>query len=141
MLAAPDNDGDSDAEIDEVVLNTPDRSYPTLSLFNANARSLGPKIASLVVAFEELGLNAAIVSETWMQEDSEMSEISMELSAGHGLKMILRNRVQTASNGRKYGGVAIITDTNKASFKEFLLHNPAEFEVLAATAKIKGVAG
>lgn len=57
MLAAPDNNEDSDVEIDEVVPNTRERSYPVLSLFNANARSLGPKITSLIVAIKELGLN------------------------------------------------------------------------------------
>ena len=110
-----------------------------LTIFNANVRSLGPKISSLIVAFEELGMNAAVVSETWMQQDSEISEIAAELSAGHALYMQLRNRTQMAANGRKYGGVAIISDTNKASFKEFPLLNRGDFEVLASTAKLKGV--
>ena len=79
------------------------------------------------------------MTETWLQEDTEMAEIIQELDAGHGLFTFLKNRPTAAANGRKYGGVAIITNQVRASYKPFPLANPLDYEVVAATTKMKGI--
>ena len=142
LLAAPDmSPGSNDRNVNsnENDENKSDDDYPAFSVLNANARSLGPRINSLVAAFKELGQNTAVVTEAWLQEDSEMTELREQLSAGHGLDTKERNRSVVAANGRKYGGVAIVTDKNRASFKDFTLNNPGDFEVLAAVSKLKGI--
>ena len=80
-----------------------------------------------------------VVTETWLQDDSEMDELATNLEAGHGLRMLVRNRTTIAANGRKYGGVAIVSNNNKAGLQPFTLDSRKDFEVVAASTRIKGV--
>lgn len=68
-----------------------------------------------------------------------MLEFVEELDAGHGLATMPRNRSTVAANGRRYGGVAIISDKIRSNFVPFPLVNALDFEVVAATSKLKGV--
>ena len=45
-----------------------------LSFIVTNARSLAPKIDSLVDSFEELELSFAVISESWLRQDERMNE-------------------------------------------------------------------
>ena len=110
------------------------------SLVNANARSLGPKLESLIDCFDEAKLDFAFVTETWLQESARVDFLD-NMATGHNLSFICRNRQTAASNGRQYGGVAIISRDRITSLKEFRLANPENYEIVAAHGRVHGVTG
>ena len=65
----------------------------------------------------------------------------VDLSAKHGLSTIHRTRTDSAANGRRYGGVALIYKSRTASLKTFEIYNPEDHEVLVATGTAKGLRG
>lgn len=113
---------------------------PTVSFINANARSLTPKIPSLFDCFQSKLLDLAVVTETWLQ-DREIEPTRDLLSGFYSLGLVARNRETAATNGLRYGGVGLIFRKKTASFKEFALHNPDSFEVLASVGRVTGLKG
>ena len=77
-----------------------------------NARSLAPKIQSLIEYFEEFGSCFCLVSESWIVDANGLEEQLDELEGGTGLKVIYKNRPpKTSRNKTKRtggGGVAIV---------------------------------
>ena len=117
------------------------RSPRSLSFLNTNARSLGPKITSLSDCFSEKWLDFATVTETWFQSSAGREEIEQELIHGHALGLISCKRSRVASNGRQYGGVALVFRKKTTSFERFNLQNLEDYELLAAVGKVSGVKG
>ena len=105
-------------------------------IINCNARSLCPKIESLVECFEEMDGTVGVVSETWIRDGAE--DLVERLSEGDGLGFISRKRSQPASNGVTYGGVAVLWRKSACSLKEFAFPNPLDFEVVVATGSLRG---
>ena len=77
------------------------------TFLNTNARSLCPKLESLLIAVEETSAALAIVTETWMRDGEDLEDVRVDLSEGHGLDMICRNR-PVGDNRLAHGGVAVL---------------------------------
>ena len=107
-----------------------------LNFICANARSLGPKINSLIDYFDELDLAFAIISETWFKQGNGLENLTTDLKYGHGLKLINKTR-PTRPNGQTIsgGGVAIIVKNSLAHLKPYNLKK-TNYEVVAAAGKL-----
>ena len=84
-----------------------------LSILLTNARSLSPKIESLIDIFQELDIMAGIITESWFQD----SKNELDFEKGTGLNMIVKNRsfkrkVTRCNKPKKGGEVAIIYNTS-----------------------------
>ena len=116
-------------------------SCVSLSFINSNARSLRPKLQSLDDCFQEKRLDFATLTETWFQDGRDFEIMKADLTDKYGLGILARNRDRAASNGRLYGGVAFLYRKSRGSFKEFVLQNPDEHEILACVGSLKGIKG
>ena len=63
-----------------------------LTLINTNARSLRPKVKSLIDNIQELEATFAVVTETWFSEGTQLERETENLLLGSGLSMLTRNR-------------------------------------------------
>ena len=123
------------------MLTTKNSSPRSITFINANARSLMPKLDSLGDCFHEKKLDFATLTETWFSESDRLDGVVADLKDQYGLGILVRNRAAIATNGRKYGGVALVYRLRTSNFKEFTLHNPDNHEVLACVGKIHGIKG
>ena len=105
-------------------------------MINTNARSLSPKIISLVHGFEEMNLNIAVITETWFPKGQALEQKAEDLLLGEGLRMAARSREPGAA-GFSHGGVAVIWN-NTVSLSKHSFPNPEQFEILALTGTIHG---
>ena len=64
----------SEDENDNNISNVVTKPGSRINFILTNARSLAPKISSLIHSFEDLDLDFAIVSESWLKQDSRMNE-------------------------------------------------------------------
>ena len=81
-------DGDDvDNDNGENIKNT------NLTIINTNARSLCPKITSLIDCLDELEGSLAVVTETWLADGEALEADVVDLAAGAGLGMIHKNRL------------------------------------------------
>ena len=83
------------------------KDEPSFTMINTNARSLCPKINSLIDCFEELGVTVGVVTETWLSDGEGLEDDVQDLAHGAGLDMLYRNR-PTNDRGYSHGGVAIL---------------------------------
>ena len=110
------------------------------SIFLTNERSLSPKIASLIDFYNEMGVTAGIIMESWFQNSQELDRDLQDLELGTGLKTIYKNRGARNTTARyagrqlRGGGVAIIFDTSKIDLKEHKIANN-KYEMVAASGK------
>ena len=82
----------TDNSSDNVTTNSgEDNEHYELNTLLSNARSLSPKIKSLIINFEEVDLHVAIITESWLADGEKLDRDLEELEGGTGLKMILRN--------------------------------------------------
>ena len=100
-------------------------------IINTNARSLCPKITSLIDCFDELNAHVGVITETWLTDREGLEEDVQDLAHGTGLGMIYRNRPSN-DRGFSHGGVAIIYKSGECAFTEVKMANPDNFEVLPA---------
>ena len=107
-----------------------------MRVINTNARSLCPKIDSLVDVMEESDASLAVVTETWLKDGDRLDEDVDGLSRGAGIGMLYKNR-KPLQNGVSYGGVAILLDERIGSFKKAKV-NDRGHEVSVAAGSIKG---
>ena len=63
-----------------------------INIINTNARSLCPKIDSLIDCFEEMDVTLGIVTETWLADGESLDRDIQDLAKGAGLDMICLNR-------------------------------------------------
>ena len=73
MLDRVFNDA-NDEITDHTTDEEPMRNKFDLTLINTNARSLCPKVNSLITCFEELEASLAIVTETWLTDGERLSD-------------------------------------------------------------------
>ena len=103
---------------EEAQLNKSIRLKNIVTFAVVNARSLAPKLDSLVENFEELDIAFAIVTETWFVEGPIYNQSVEELNLGHGIASICHNR--KASAGRNTGGgVAIMAKKSLVSLANY----------------------
>lgn len=101
-----------------------------LTIINTNARSLCPKIDSLVACFEELRAHIAIVTETWFKDGPALDSDLLDLEHATGLGAVTLNRPPNPVTGVSHGGVAVFFRKSFASFKTINIANPDAFEIL-----------
>ena len=109
-----------------------------LTLINTNARSLAPKIDSLIDCFDEMSVDIAVVTETWFREGQELRQDLEDLELGAAISTIVRCREPNPTTGVAHGGVAILYKKRIGTFKEIKIDNPERYEVLPAVGTIKG---
>ena len=97
-----------------------DQKYNSINLMLTNARSLSSKILSLLEYFEEMKLDIAIITESWLADGAALESNLVDLEYGTDLKVVYKNRpVKRASRRRTAGGgVALIYNKNRCNFKE-----------------------
>ena len=107
-----------------------------INFITTNARSLSPKINSLVDCFSDLDISFAIITESWLKHNKEMKEGYYDLELGEGMKIIHRSR--RSNRGRNAGGgVAIVYDKDRIKLKEFKFRH-GKSEIVCATGKLPG---
>ena len=103
-----------------------------------NARSLTPKIHDLIINFEELDLNVAIISESWLKEGKKLRNDLDDLEFGSNLRTIHKSR--KSRRGRTAGGgICIIFNKSKIHLKERNIRR-GKSEIVCATGNIPTVA-
>ena len=108
-----------------------------ISVINTNARSLCPKIDSLIDCFEELDVTLGVVTETWLASGTSLDKDIKDLVQGAGLGMICLNR-DPNDRGVAHGGVAVVHDTARCTLQRLDLPNPDKFEVLVTLSNVAG---
>ena len=96
-----------------------------------------PKINSLVDCISDMEASIATITETWFTDGDPLEEDAQDLFHRAGLKILYRNR-EANNRGFSHGGVAIVYKDSLCSLKRMKLHNPGNFEVVAATGVLKG---
>ena len=125
----------SDAENDDEEEN---KDYSTqFNVINTNARSLCPKIDSLIDCFGEMDAKIGIITETWLADGESLERDIRDLANGAGLGMVCLNRKEN-NRGVAHGGVAIVSNTATCSLTRLDLPNPEGFEVLVTSSNIQG---
>ena len=93
-----------------------------------NARSLAPKITSLIDMIHERDLTFAVVTETWFVSGKRLCAELTDIETAAGVKIIAKNRNRRLSG--RGGGVCFAYRTSVSSFKEEKLKNASKFELL-----------
>ena len=102
----------------------------SIDIILSNARSLLPKLDSMVEIMQELECEISIVTETWFKSGTELDKKLAEMQAQTGYGVVKRNR----GIGRG-GGVAIIYKKGDLQMTE--IKTSSNYEVVAAMKKVK----
>ena len=86
-----DDDGSSDVTREDSG-NKNSNSVFNFTIINANARSLCPKIVSLLDCLEELKVGVGIVTETWMADRATLEDDVDDLVQCSGYGMLYKKR-------------------------------------------------
>ena len=113
------------------------RAVSDFTIVNTNARSLCPKIHSLVDCFSELRTDIAIITETWLTSGVLLDEDIEDLRLGAGIGLLVRNR-NPGARGFAHGGVAIAFHELTCSFRPIPINKPDHYKVLVALGNIPG---
>ena len=108
-----------------------------INFMNTNARSLCPKIQSLIDSFSELQLTFATITETWLADGDGLDQDLEDLTLGSGISLICKNRSRN-HRGVAHGGVALAYRADAVTFKEVVIPNPDSFEVLVTIGNMRG---
>ena len=98
----------------------------TFNIIYANARSLCPKIHSLIDCFNELDADVAIITETWLTSSPTLDKDIEDLFLGAGIGLLVRSR-DPGSRGFSHGGVGLAFRSQSCTFREIHVHNPDNF--------------
>ena len=102
-----------------------------------NARSLSPKIESLIDFVNEMEITVGIITESWFKDGPELEKDLKDIELGTGLKIVYKNRARKKGTARygnqktKGGGVALIFNSNKINLTEHKISGN-KFELVAA---------
>ena len=70
-----------------------DKNYNfRFTILNTDARSLSPKITSLIDCFDEMDDSVAVITETWLSDGVGLEEDVEQLQAGTDISTITLNR-------------------------------------------------
>ena len=109
-----------------------------INIINSNARSLRPKVNSLIDCMKELSATFAVITETWFANGSALELETENLLLGSGIDMLVRNREPTPG-GLSHGGVAVLSFANRTKMKIYPFANPDNYEVLPVAATVHGL--
>ena len=113
-------------------------SEHSLNFMLTNARSLKPKLDSMVDAFESLSLDFLCVTETWFKGGKELAGAISDLQGKSGISIIHKSRDGRART--RGGGVAIASDSNSCNFKRRTLGVAAKgLEIVCVTGRVKKI--
>lgn len=117
-----------------------ENEYDCIKYMLTNSRSLSPKVLSLVAYFEELELDLALITESWLADGSRLDQDIAELEHGTDLSVLYKNRPLKPNSRRRTsgGGVALVYNKIKCQFKEVRLKNN-RFEMICARGVINGL--
>ena len=108
-----------------------------ITIVNANARSLCPKINSLIDCLEEMDAAVGIVTEIWLTDGDSLKEDLADLSAGAGVGLLCKNRPPNAA-GISHGGVAIAYRIGACAAREPVLQNQDNYKVIVGVITLAG---
>ena len=111
-----------------VLSSNNDCNFNRLDFLYTNARSLAPKITSLIELFDNWNLHFAAVTETWLADCGRYRRNVQKLEDKENLVMVTKNR---KSRG---GGVAIIYNKSKIILKPLNVRKN-NFELVAAVGR------
>ena len=118
--------------------NDPYNEFGNMKFVLTNARSLMPKLHSLVDCFTEMSLTMALVTETWLH-DGNFDAFKDVLINEHKLNVIYKNRPKKKDGTTVTGGEAtIIYDPQKIHLKEYKLKK-SNHEIVAAYGKLPNI--
>ena len=103
---------EDDTAVEDPVDKTNKELCTPLNIINTNARSLCPKINSLIDCFEELDITLGVVTETWLASGDSLDKDVQDLARGAGLNMVCLNR-DVGGRGVAHGGVAVVASTSR----------------------------
>ena len=121
--------------------NSNDRNYSKNVCHNdfnfvlANARSLKPKIISLVDTLEEISGHIAVVTETWLKPTPQTESLLTDAENLTGYGFLRKDRCENNSEARG-GGVAIVY--KKADLQMTKLKVVGNHEIVAGLARRTG---
>ena len=135
-------DGMDDSVLDEIEesenAETVDKELGTkITILNTNARSLCPKIESLIDCFDEMNGTIGVITETWLADGDTLQTDIEDLSNGAGLGLICLNREPNQA-GVAHGGVAVAYKNSACTMKKLDMPNPEKFEILVTLASLPG---
>ena len=64
-----------------------------LCFLNTNARSLCPKVESLIDCMNETDSHLAIIMESWLREGAGLEKLREDLELGAGMCFLTKNRL------------------------------------------------
>ena len=132
-----EEDNDNDAPVSpENNMDNKDIGIP-ITVLNTNARSLCPKIDSLIDCFAEMDSMIGVVTETWLSDGDSLEKDIKDLALGAGLGMICLNR-KPNDRGVSHGGVAVLHRVGACTLQRLDLLNAEGFEVLVTLSSIPG---
>ena len=108
-----------------------------MTFINTSARSLCPKINSLIDPIEELDAAFAVVTETWLADGATLED-KQDLLLGTGLLLLCKNR-KPDDRGMSYGGVGLFFREELCNFKQLSMNNSHNYEILTAVGSIQGL--
>ena len=108
-----------------------------LVVLNANARSLCPKINSLLDYIEEMSATVSIVTETWLTDGLSLDDDLTDIECGTGVGFLVRNR-RPGTRGTSHGGVAIAFKKGAVDLKKVDFSNEDESEVIVGLGSLPG---
>ena len=68
-----------------------DKNKIDLTVINTNARSLCPKISSLIDCYNDMNASVGVITETWLTDGESLEEEVEDLTLGTGLRMLYKN--------------------------------------------------
>ena len=99
------------------------KQYIEFTFVNTNARSLCPKINSLIDTIEELDAAFALVTETWLADGTSLEDDKQDLLLGAGFSLLCRNRAPD-HRGVAYRGVGLLLRMS------FVVSNKSDWTIL-----------
>ena len=126
-----------DTSSDSSLINMGDLHHDfEFKFFLTNARSLMPKINSLIDAFGSLQLHCAAITETWFRGCRKINENITDIEGATGIRIIHKSR-DGRRKGNSRGGVAFAVNTSTCNFKKkALMPNPDSYEILGLVGSI-----
>ena len=106
-------------------------------ILNANARSLCPKINSLLDYIEEMSATVSIVTETWLTDGKSLDDDLMDIEGGTGVRLLVRNR-RPGARGTSHGGVALAFKKDMLELKQIDFRNDDDYEILVGLGSLPG---
>ena len=132
-----DNDT-NDYQTKKPVNKNPKPRRLVLNFILSNARSLAPKIVSLLDYFSDLDLHFSIITESWLKPGWGLENDIVDLNFGQDIDLLHKSR-QSRRGRTAGGGVAILFNKKKIRLVERPL-KMGKAEVICASGKVPGIA-